>query len=253
MTRSPKFGLSLLVAAVVLFGLSRAYADSAADRSAISDALNKLGGVAHGLAKTAQGSDDRAVRKKFAPAATDLGDDLQALSRRAAKQDVGLETIVKGLGPIDKDATELVDLADEAEDKAERKNLRNQAQQLQQAISAARKIIDAAANKKDERPAPAKGNGNAPMADDSFQGLMGAVRGATYDNNKVSIVADAARHNWFTAKQIAALMSLLTYDNGKIEAAVAAWPRCVDKGNSFELYPKLTYDSSRETLRGKLR
>jgi hypothetical protein len=252
MTRSPKFGFSFLVVALMVFGASRAYADAAQDRAVISDTLDKLGGAAHSLSKTAQGSDDRGARKKFASAATDLGDDLQGLARRAGKPDVAFEVVLKGLAEIDKDAAGLVDTADEIGDKQERKNLRAQAVQLQQQIGAARKIIEAYAAKKggDDKPAQAK---NAPMADDSFNGLMGAVRGATYDNNKVGVIADAARNNWFTAKQIAALMGLLTYDGGKIEAAVAAWPKCVDKGNSFELFPKLTYDSSREQLRSRLR
>ncbi|MBA2544466.1 MAG: DUF4476 domain-containing protein [Deltaproteobacteria bacterium] len=252
MIRSPKivFGFSLLAVAVLLFGASRAYADAASDRAVIADTLSKLGGVAHNLAKTAAASDDRAVRKKFGPAATDVGDDLQALSRRAAKADVSYETIVKGLGPIDKDALTLVDLADEAEDKAERKSLRTQATQLQQAVAAARKIIEAYANQKEDAKVapPAK----TPIADGAFNQLVAAVRGASFDDDKVGVVKDASRGNWFTANQIATLMGLLSFDEGKIDAAVAAWPRVVDPQNSFVLYKKLAFDDSRETLRKRI-
>jgi hypothetical protein len=252
MTRSPRsmwFGCSLLVAAVLLFGASRVYADAAQDRATVADALGKLGGAAHGLAKSASASDDRAVRKKFAPAATDLGDDLQALSRRAAKVDVGYDAIAKGLSPIDKDAVALVDLADEAEDKAERKTLRNQAQQLQQTIAATRKIIEAYANKKEEaKAAPTK----SAMTDAAFNSLVGAVRGASFDDDKVGVVKDAARGNWFTIGQVATLMGLLAFDEGKIEAAVAAWPKVVDPQNSFELYKKLAFDDSRAQLRKRI-
>ncbi len=240
---------SLLVAAVLLFGASRAFADAAADRAVIADTLNKLGGMAHGLAKTAQGSDDRAVRKKFAPAATDIGDDLQALSRRAAKVDVTIEAVVKGLAPIDKDATALVDLADEAEDKAERKNLRAQAQQIQQAVSAAKKIIEQYATAKPAAPTPAK---PTAMTDAAFNQLVGAVRSASFDEDKVGVVRDASRLNWYTANQIATLMGLLSFDEGKIDAAVAAWPHCVDPANSFALYKQLSFDDSREQLRKKI-
>lgn len=252
MIRSPRtlLGFSLLAAAVLLFGASRAYADAAADRAVIAETLGKLGGVAQALARTAAASDDRAVRKKFGPAATDLGDDLQALSRRAAKPDVGLETIVKGLGPIDKDANGLVELADEAEDKAERKSLRNQATQLQQAISATRKIVDAYANKKEDAKAapPAK----AAMADGAFNQLVAAVRSGSFDDDKVGVVKDAARGNYFTANQVATLMGLLSFDEGKIDAAVAAWPRVVDPQNSFVLYKKLSFDDSRAMLRKRI-
>lgn len=252
MTRSPRFvllGFSLLVTAVLLFGASRAYADQAQDRAIIADTLSKLGGVAHALARTASASDDRAVRKKFARAATDLGDDLQALSRRAGK-DVPVVTIVRGLGPIDKDAIDLVDLADDAEDKAERKSLRNQAQQLQQAIAAARKIIEAYGNKREEAKAapPAK----APMTDAAFNSLVGAVRSASFDDDKVGVVKDAARGNYFTIQQVTKLMGLLAFDEGKIEAAVAAWPKVVDPQNSFELYKRLAFDDSRAQLRKRI-
>lgn len=239
---------SLLVVLVLLFGASRASAD---DRAVIADTLDKLGGAAHALAKNAQGSDDRGARKKFAAAATDLGDDLKGLARRAAKPDVALAVVVQGLGPIDKDATELVDVADEVQDKQERKSLRAQAVQLQQQISAAKKLIESMANKKEEAKAAAPTK--QAMTDAAFNQLVAAVRGGSFDEDKVGIVKDASRGNWFTANQIATLMGLLSFDEGKIDAAVAAWPRCVDPGNSFVLYPKLTYDSNRETLRSKLR
>ena len=56
----------------------------------------------------------------------------------------------------------------------------------------------------------------------------------------------------FTANQIATLMGLLAFDEGKIDAAVAAWPRCVDPQNSFVLYKKLAFDDSREQLRKRI-
>lgn len=243
-------GLALVAVVLSWFGSGAARADGARDRAVISETLDKLGGAAHALAKAAQGSDDRAVRKKFAPAATDLGDDLQALSRRAGKADVGLDVVVKGLGPIDKDAVALVDLADEAEDKAERKSLRAQASQLQQQISAARKIIEAIAVKKEE--AKAQAPAKQAMADGSFNQLVAAVRGASFDEDKTGVVRDAARLNWFSANQIATLMGLLSFDEGKIELAVAAWPHCVDPQNSFVLYKRLSFDDSRDTLRKRI-
>jgi hypothetical protein len=249
MTRSTV--VSVLSIIVLLLGFAgRAHADAAADRAAIADSLNKLATMAHSLGKSAAGSDDRAVRKKFAPAATDIGDDLEALGRRAAKVDVAIETVVKGLGPIDKDAAQLVDLADEAEDKAERKNLRTQAQQLQNTISAAKKILEQYAAKKDDvKQAPAK---PAAMADGAFNALVATVRGASFDDDKVAVVRDASKANWFTSNQVAALMGLLSFDEGKIEVAVAAWSHIVDPQNNFIVYNKLSFSSSKDTLRKRV-
>jgi hypothetical protein len=115
-----------------------------ADRTAIADSLNKLSASAASLAQTAKRSDDRGARKKFGPAAAELGDDLGALARRAAK-DVPLKTIAQDAAAVDKDANALVELADEAEDKDERKALRAQAVLIAQGIASVRKAIDAAA------------------------------------------------------------------------------------------------------------
>ncbi len=246
MIRSPKLGFSLLVFSLLMFAASRADADSAQERSVIADTLDKLGNAAHALSKTAQGSDDRGARKKFASAATDLGDDLKGLARRAAKQDVVLGVVVQGLGEIAKDANGLVDVADEVQDKQERKTLRAQAVQLQQQIGAAKKIIEQLANKKAE---PAK---NQAMTDAAFNQLVSAVRGASFDEDKVGVVRDAARLNWFTTNQIAALMGMLAFDEGKIEVAVAAFGHVVDPQNSFVLYKKLSFDDSREKLRKRI-
>lgn len=245
----PKLGFSWLVFAVLVFAASHARADSAQERSVISDALDKLGNAAHALAKTAQGSDDRGARKKFASAATDLGDDLKGLARRAAKQEVALAVVVQGLGEIDRDATGLVDVADEVQDKQERKTFRAQAVQLQQQISAAKKIIEQIANKKEEAKAAP---GNQAMTEAAFNQLVSAVRGASFDEDKVGVVRDAARLNWFTTNQIAALMGLLSFDEGKIEVAVAAFGHVVDPQNSFVLYKKLSFDDSREKLRKRI-
>lgn len=238
-------GFSLLVVAVLLFGVTRAYAD---DRGAIADSLDKLGNAARSLATTARNSDDRGARRKFATAASDLGDDLKALGRRASKPDVALSVVVQGLGNLDKDALALVDTADEVQDKQERKNLRAQAVALQQQIAQAKRLLETLANRK-ENAVPAK---PAAMTDAAFNQLVSAVRGASFDEDKVGVVKDAARGNHFTANQIATLMGLLAFDEGKIDAAVAAWPRCVDPQNSFVLYKKLAFDDSREQLRKRI-
>ena len=119
-----------------------ARADQKKDRASIADGLGKLSASAAELAKTARASDDRGARKKFGPAAAELGDDLAALAKRVGK-DVAVKSLVSDAAAIDKDATALVDLADEADDKAERKSLRAQATLIHQGIANARKALDA--------------------------------------------------------------------------------------------------------------
>jgi hypothetical protein len=149
-----RWSLSLIAPVAIVLLATSAHADQKSDRTAIADSLNKLSASAAALAQTAKSSDDRGARKKFAPAAADLGDDLAALARRTGK-DVPLKTISKDAAAIEKDANALIELADEAEDKAERKSLRATAVLIGQGIANARKSIDAAAATDDKPAAPA--------------------------------------------------------------------------------------------------
>ncbi|MBA3452643.1 MAG: hypothetical protein H0T42_06030 [Deltaproteobacteria bacterium] len=145
---------SIAVIAIVVVGIpAAAQADAKSDRAAIAESLTKLSTSAAALGQTAKSSDDRGARKKFAPAATELSDDLASLARRAGK-DVPLKTIGKEATAIEKDANALVELADEAEDKAERRSLRSQAVLIGQGLTTVRKSIDTAATK-DDKPAEA--------------------------------------------------------------------------------------------------
>jgi uncharacterized membrane protein YccC len=147
---------NLLVVVVVALGTvvlsaRNVKADEKRDRAAIAEALGKLATSATSLARDAKSLDDRSARKKFAPAAQDLADDLVALARRANK-DVALKTIAKDAQEIDKSAAGLLDLADDIEDKDERKALRARAALIGQGVASVRKQIDGAANQ-DSKPA----------------------------------------------------------------------------------------------------
>jgi hypothetical protein len=90
------------------------------------------------------------------------------------------------------------------------------------------------------------------MADGSFNQLISSVRGAGFDDGKATLIKDAARANWFTANQLATLVGLLAFDDGKIDAAAAAWRKLVDPQNAFVIYKKLAFDSSRDELRKRV-
>ena len=135
--------MKILALLLVMFaGLARA--DVKADRAALGDALTKLSASATALGKAAKAADDRGARKKFAPMATELGDDLSALVRRIAK-DVPLKTVAGDAAEADKTAAKLVELADEIEDKEERKTMRAQASLIAQGVAVQRKQLDAVA------------------------------------------------------------------------------------------------------------
>jgi hypothetical protein len=238
-----------LVVLILVAGVRHSHADSAADRAAVADALTKLSSYAEGVAQAAQRSEDRAVRKKFAPRASDVADDLEALANRARK-DVTYRALSKDALAIDRDALTLIELADEAQDKAERKALRSQAVTLEQSVAATHKVLDALAARDDDKPAkPAKPQ---PMTSAQFGQLVEAIRSASFDDDKVGVVRLAAQTNWFLASQGAAVMDLISFDDGKIDAAAAMWPRITDPENYFVMLNKLNFDSSKEKLRKRV-
>jgi hypothetical protein len=244
-----RFLVQTVLVLAVLLAARRAHADSTADRAAIAEALDKLSAYAEGVAQAAQRSEDRAVRKKLAPRASDIADDLEALATRTRKN-VAYRALGKEALTIDRDALSLIELADEAEDKAERKTLRTQAVTLEQGVATTHKVLEALAARDDDKPSkPAKPQ---PMRNAEFGQLVEAIRSASFDDDKVAVVRLAAQNNWFLASQGAAVMDLLAFDDGKIDAAAAMWPRITDPENYFVMMNKLTFDSSKEKLRKRV-
>ena len=240
----------LVLILVLVSSVRHASADAAADRAAVADAIGKLGASAEALGRTAKASEDRNVRKKFAPSATELGDDLAALARRARK-DVPLAAIVKDAVAINKDATALVELADEADDKDERKSLRAQATLLQQGVAGLRKTLDAIAAKPDDGKRPAAER-PTPIKPDAFKQLLATTEDANTDAEKLAVVRQAADGNHFTAAQVGALMALFNTEMPKVDAASYVWPRIVDQENGFVLYGKLELAGSKAELRRRI-
>lgn len=246
-----KAWFSIMMVACVVLGAGRAEADHAGERAAVADGAIRLSVNASALAKTARDSDDRAVRRTFGPRAMDLADDLTALARRAQK-DVPLQAIAKDALALGRDAAELVDLADEAEEKEERKSLRAQAQVIAQGITNLRKQVEAYAARTEERRPPPPVRGPAPMTPDAFKALLAAIDDASFDDGKIQIVRQAAQGNYFTTQQVGAIMEEISFEDGKIDAAVACWNRIVDPNNRFALFGKLTFDSSKQKLRQRV-
>jgi len=238
--------LSIVTVLCLLFATGHAAADAASDRAAIAEAFTKLSSYASGVSRDAANSDDRVLRKKLAPAASDIADDLARLAQRTRK-DAAYSALAKDTAALDTDAAALIELADDAEDKAERKTFRGQAVALEQSIPAMRKVLEGM------RDADSNANTKpAPMKDAAFAQLVEAIKQASFDDEKIAVVRHAAQSNWFRSAQVAAVMDLVSFDDGKIDAAVAMRPRITDPENSFVIFNKLAFDSSKEKLRKRV-
>jgi hypothetical protein len=242
--------LLAVLAALAIPALS--HADSPAQRAAISDELGRLAQSAASLAKTAAASDDRDIRKKFVAKATDLGDDLSALSRRARK-DVALKVIMTDALAIDRDAFALIDMADDADDKAERRSLRGLATSLEAGVAGVKKAIEtAAADDKDDK-ASKKGGARLPVITrEGFAQLVAAVEEANTDADKVEIIRQAVTTNAFPVAHVAFLMDKIDTEAKKVDAAAFAWPNLVDPQNGFQLFAKLELEGSKAELRRRV-
>jgi len=233
---------SIVTVLCLLLVARHAAADAASDRATLAEAFTKLSSYAAGVARDAAKSDDRVLRKKLAPAATDIADDLTRLAQRVRK-DTAYSALAKNVAELGTDAATLIEIADDAEDKVERKTFRAQAVALEQGIAAVRKVLETMRDA-DSKP--------APMRDGAFQQLVEAIKAASFDDEKLAVVRHAAQSNWFRAAQIGAVMDLLSFDDGKVDAAAAMWPRMTDPENSFVIFNKLTFDSSKEKLRKRV-
>ncbi|HEU0035201.1 MAG TPA: DUF4476 domain-containing protein [Kofleriaceae bacterium] len=225
-----------------------AHADAKSDRAIVAEAIDRLSAASAQLAKAANASDARTVRRKLAPAASDLADDLANLARRT-RRDTAYDALAKDSIAIGRDASALVDLADEADDKDERKALRAQATALDQGVAIVRKTLEALAARRDDSAAPAK---PAPMKKETFDQLVGAIRAESFEDGKLGVVRHAVASSWFTAAQVATVMGLFSFDDNKVEAAATMWPKVVDRENSFVLFQQLSFDSSKEALRKRI-
>jgi len=231
--------LSLIVIALVAVP-HRASAD---DRGAILDAIARATTTADAFARAAAASDDRAVRKKLAPKATDIVDDLNSLGRRAKKDDVAVSALQSDAANIAKDTAKLIDLVDEASDKTERKTLRAQAQLVDQALAQITKQLADAKPAKPTAPRP-----QPAMAPASFKQLLDVAGNANTDQQKFEVI-NAAGANWFTANQIGQLMDLINTEAVKVNVASALWPHLVDPQNGFVVFGKLELEGSKAELR----
>lgn len=99
------------------------------------------------------------------------------------------------------------------------------------------------------RPAPAKTHA---MSDRDFRSLSDQIGRASFSDDKLGLVQTAAQTNYFTVAQVVTLMQLASFDDTRIEIAVACAPRVIDGDKWFQVYGALSFSSSKETLRTRL-
>jgi hypothetical protein len=97
-------------------------------------------------------------------------------------------------------------------------------------------------------PEPAK----KAVADADFQKFLSAVKKQAFDDEKLKLLKDYVKGNWFSCAQAATLVKQFSFSDGQVQSAVALHPRLVDPANFFEVLGVLTFDSDKKKIRDTL-
>lgn len=88
-----------------------------------------------------------------------------------------------------------------------------------------------------------------PMSPDAFHSMVRAIQGEAFDNQKMAMLHDAGRDQWFEVQQVRRVMSLFSFGGEKVEAAAWMHSRTLDLDRWYEVYQDLTFDSEKDALR----
>lgn len=91
------------------------------------------------------------------------------------------------------------------------------------------------------RPAPAP---RIAMGD-----VLSALDAEPFSDGKLSTLRSIAAHRCFTTGEVVQVMNAFTFDRDKVEAAALLYRTVEDPERWFQVYPALTFSSSRDDLR----
>lgn len=86
------------------------------------------------------------------------------------------------------------------------------------------------------------------MDAEDFEVAFRFIAKETFDSKRLDLAKQIVRDNWMSAKQIASICELFTFDSNRLEFAKYAYRSCVNKGMYFILDETFTYRSSRDEL-----
>lgn len=115
--------------------------------------------------------------------------------------------------------------------------LRDNVEQLRQALERA-----------PERPAPRPAPRPTALSAPEMHHLVHAIDQASYSNDKLAVLRDAARYAWFDTAQVMTLMDRFSFSADKVKAAALLYPRVLDPNHFYQVYQHLTFSSARQQL-----
>ncbi|MCO4770216.1 MAG: DUF4476 domain-containing protein [Deltaproteobacteria bacterium] len=94
--------------------------------------------------------------------------------------------------------------------------------------------------------------GPVAVPEGEFATVLRAVRGETFDDDKMRMLRDVANYRFFDVGQTKRLVSLFTFSDAKVDAAAFLHSRIVDPENFYLVYSSLTFPSDKEALRRRV-
>ena len=86
------------------------------------------------------------------------------------------------------------------------------------------------------------------MRDNDFSMVYRVVKNTSFDKNKIDIIRVACIGSNFSSNQCAKLLSLLSFDDNKLEALEVMAPKVVDDRNYNKIMKQFSFKSSREKV-----
>jgi Domain of unknown function (DUF4476) len=88
-----------------------------------------------------------------------------------------------------------------------------------------------------------------PMEEGAFAQLLQAIKREPFAGNQVSVLTQAAGYNNFVVEQVARVLTLFSFDDGRLQALQVLQPRILDPQNGFKLTALFTFEESKQRAR----
>ena len=116
---------------------------------------------------------------------------------------------------------------------------------IPQQASALERKAEIKTEKRERKPQRKTGNMRS-MRDNDFSLVYKVVKNTSFDDKKIDIIRVACIGNCFSSKQCARLLSLLSFDENKIEALKIIAPRMIDNEYYKKIIKQFSFSSNKE-------
>ena len=99
---------------------------------------------------------------------------------------------------------------------------------------------------RDKKQMNKRGKQPRAMRDKDFDMMVGIVKKASFDDKKIDVIRVACIGSYFSSKQCARLLSLLSFDDDKVKALEVIAPRLADMNNIDAIVKKFSFSSSKD-------